>query len=181
VHTLFDSAICEARWNTPSSSSPRVTSLCDLDHILRIRIRVTLDLVKNRVIAGLMVIAMLGGSGTVTFASLTSGPAMMQHPTAAHQHSQHACCPAARPLTHPVLFLESSEPVTPCSEHPCCAKRRPQGPASLPAVNEGKSPELDIVKVEPPSMLTSTPQADSRIVSESFSPPYSARSSVLRI
>ena len=174
-----DSAICAVLWNTPSSSKPHITVLCDLNHILGIRVCVTLDLVKDRVIAGLMVVALLCGSGTVTFASLSAGPAMM-HGTRTRQGTiHHACCPSIRPTSE--FFVASNEAVTPCSEHPCCAKRRPQGPASLPAVNEGKGPELEIVHINAPLMFTSIHGATVTDAHLEFSPPSSSRSTVLRI
>ncbi len=138
---------------------------------------------KNRVIAAMMVVALLWGSGTVTFASLTYGPAMMRHAARSGQRAAmpHACCPSSHPLTTPEFFVASNEPVTPCSEHPCCAKRRPQVPASIPAVNEGKSPDQRIVKVSVPLKFASTHDAIAADAYHVFSPPSSSWSTVLRI
>jgi len=179
VDIVFDLTNCAVPSSTPSSSSPRVTFLCDSDHIPGIPIRVTLDLVKNRVIAGLMVAAMLCGSGTVTFASLAAGPAMMQHATSTHQRS-HACCPGSRLLAH-VLFVTSKTPIMPCGEHPCCAKRMPPGPASLPAVSAGKRPEAKVVKTDAPMTVPCAQHVGLKGETQVFLPPHSARSAVLRI
>lgn len=134
---------------------------------------------KNRVIAGLMMVALLCGSGTVTFASLSAGPAMMHGTRTGQGAIHHACCPSIRPTSE--FFVASNEPVTPCSEHPCCAKRRPQGPASLPAVNDGKGRELEIVKISIPSMFASIHEAVIEGTHHQFSPSSSSRSTVLRI
>lgn len=177
---VFDLTNCAVPSSTPSSSSPRVTFLCDLDHIPGTLVCVTLDLVKNRVIAGLMVVAMLCGSGTVTFASLASGPAMMQHASSTHERS-HACCPGSRLLLTHVFFVTSSAPIMPCGEHPCCAKRVPQGPASLPAVSEGKRPEAKAVKTDAPMTVTCAQYVGLNGETQAFLPPHSVRSAVLRI
>lgn len=125
-----------------------------------------------------MVVALLCGSGTVTFASLASGPAMM-HATSGQPPIHHACCPSIRPSSE--FYVASNEPVTPCSEHPCCAKRRPLGPASLPAVNEGKGPDLEIASISVPLMFTRIHEAVLVSTHQEFSPPSSTRSTVLRI
>lgn len=177
---VFDLTNCAVPSSTPSSSSPHVTFPCDLDHIQGILVCVTLDLMKNRVIAGLMVVAMLCGSGTVTFASLASSPAMMQHARFTHERS-HACCPDSRLLLTHVLFINSNAPIMPCGEQPCCAKRVPQGPASLPAVSEGKRPEAKVVKTNAPMTFTCTQHVGLKGETQAFLAPHSARSAVLRI
>ncbi len=124
-------------------------------------------------------VALLCASGTITFASLSSGPAMMHGTRTGQGAIHHACCPGLRPTSE--FFVVSNEPVTPCSEHPCCARRRPQGPASLPAVNEGNGPELEIVKISVPLKFGSIHQAVIGDAHHEISPPSSSRSTVLRI
>ena len=137
---------------------------------------------QKRIIAGLMLVSLLCGSGTVTFASLASAPAMMQHARNSDEHSRsrHACCPSSRSLA-PTLFITSNIPAMPCSEHPCCARRAPQGPASLPAVSGAKSPEVSAAIVTRQLTLVSTRQASPAVQAETFLRPYSSLSTVLRI
>jgi hypothetical protein len=139
---------------------------------------------KKRLMAVVMLASLWCGAASGAFAALAmyrfSTPQPSQpSPSSAHKHS---CCPGLHLLFTPALFVSSTAPAMPCSEHPCCAKRAPESPASLPALNGAlRLGTLALVsQVADPNSDRLANRAI-RNLERNFLPSYFTRSTVLRI
>ena len=140
---------------------------------------------KKRVIAVVMLASLWCGaaSGAFAFSMLRSNAQEAGEPSPSSPH-KHSCCPGVHPPLTLALFETSTAPAMPCgNEHPCCAKRAPQSPASRPAVYGSPRPGgLEMAVSGAEVVADSRVNIGSRGVGdESFLPSYFARSTVLRI
>lgn len=90
---------------------------------------------KSKIIAAVMLVSLCAGIAPVALALPHADLPQMVQPTGATNHD-HSCCPGLHTLIVTEQFVTAARPAMPCGEnHPCCAKRAPGSPASLPAVN----------------------------------------------
>ncbi len=82
------------------------------------------------------------------------------------------------------MLVTAISPAMPCGdEHPCCAKRAPESPASLPAVTEVLRPGVleMAAQISDPAFGLRNDAFKSLAASEFPLPSYFPRSTVLRI
>jgi hypothetical protein len=96
--------------------------------------------------------------------------------------NDHSCCPRSQPRISPILFLAINSTAMPCGEqHPCCARRTPSNPSTMPVETKVIPPVPERVL----ALITDTPSSGGGRSVETaaisfLSPPFE-RSTVLRI
>lgn len=134
---------------------------------------------KTRIIAVLIVGSLFSSSVPLAM-TLSAGVAPHSSRQRVSTAPDHSCCPGSH-LTLPVqLVLEPQAPM-PCGEqHPCCVRPGRENPASLPATTSSSIPfqqvAVAVLERSQPTVLSAALSFDTP-----FSPPYSQRSTVLRI
>jgi len=134
----------------------------------------------QRSIASVVLAALCWLSLPVAFGSQqTSAVRVQRDASPAHDHS---CCPGSHPRISPTLFLAINSPAMPCGEqHPCCARRAPSNPSTMPVETNVVRPAAERVL----AIVAHRPSLDrGRMVETSaicFLPPPFERSTVLRI
>src|SRR5580765_5923692 len=85
----------------------------------------------QRSIASVVLAALCWLCLPIAFGSLQTNAVLVQRDASpAHDHS---CCPGPHPRISPSLFLAINSPAMPCGEqHPCCARRAPSNPSTMP-------------------------------------------------
>lgn len=137
---------------------------------------------RNKAIAAMLLVVLGSGSVPVAFAvgqrvHLAGNGQPTRH--SPHEKRSHSCCPGVRSdFIFPVIVLANSEPIVPCSDRPCCAKRVPDKPALVTA-----TPRMSLAEIptrfsrDNPVVLRDTrPRAVPDFLS-----PYPDLSTVLRI
>jgi len=132
--------------------------------------------------------------GTLVLASLTLGNVPLASSLQLHRGTEttakrgvsnshnHACCPDAHSrFALPLLLIAA--PAAPCGdEHPCCAKRGPVNPPSLPIATSMDRTVSDSVLAASPGQTRYSEARMARTISGSNPfPPYFLRTTVLRI
>jgi hypothetical protein len=115
----------------------------------------------------------------VAFGSLEMLPAQRFQRDAANDHS---CCPGSQPRISPILFLAVNSTAMPCGEqHPCCARRTPSNPSTMPVETKVMPPVPERVL----AFIANTPSSGGgrnvETAAGSFLSPPFERSTVRRI
>src|ERR1700719_4264452 len=159
------------------------TSPCDFDHRLNRLVRLSLIGMIQRSIASLVLATLCWLSVPFAFGSLEMPSAQgFRRETATATANDHSCCPGSQPGISPILFLAINSAAMPCGEqHPCCARRTPSNPSTMPVET----------KVIPPvperglALITDAPSSGGgrkvETTAGSFLSPPFERSTVLRI
>lgn len=92
--------------------------------------------------AGLMLLLLLFSIVPGAFASNSSS--LKLQPSKSQASKDHSCCPHLHGQIMMPPIAELPPAPMPCGdEHPCCAKRAPENPASLPASGRVERPRID--------------------------------------
>src|SRR5581483_11465043 len=137
---------------------------------------------EKRLIAAMMLLSLWCGAASSAFGLLTMSHVM---PRAANQTSAgHRCCPGLHWMNPELTQIAATVPAMPCGdEHPCCAKRAPESPASLPAATEGsRHGVLELAaEITLPALRLRNDRPTSNTPNDLPLPAYFSRSTVLRI
>ncbi|HET7893462.1 MAG TPA: hypothetical protein VFL34_18180 [Candidatus Sulfotelmatobacter sp.] len=136
---------------------------------------------KTKLMGALLLALLAFGNTPLALATPLLQPEPTTKKRAISNPYHHSCCPDAPMRFVPLMVTPVS--TMPCgAQHPCCAKRAPENPPSLPVATSAQRPDPSGVLT---AMADQNQRSRARISAESTGgnpfPAYSGRNTVLRI